>query len=216
MKISFRLTGVSALLMKQDDVQASDLLTAWRKDPINKKISVPGDDRSPPWTWTTCVYHDGKHLTIPAVNLMTGLRKAGAQIILKRQTTFKELTQSGMFIDQEFLRFGVGPKAQQVAMAPIANAAAGDMTFAEHCKFAETLGFRLFVKRATVGTAKHVRVRPRFDTWTIEGSLTVVAQEITREVVGQLLTIAGRGGLCDWRPACKTPGPFGMFRAEIL
>ena len=47
MKIRFDLTGITALLMHNDDFESSDLLNAWRKAPANKGISVAGDDRSP-------------------------------------------------------------------------------------------------------------------------------------------------------------------------
>ena len=77
------------------------------------------------------------------------------------------------------------------------------------------MGFRLFVKRAKIGTSKHVRVRPRFDSWQIQGTINVLSPDISWEVLNTLFELAGRVGICDWRPGCKTPGPYGMFAAKL-
>jgi hypothetical protein len=212
-RVDFSLTGHTAILYHADDVEASDELQAWRKDPSNKKLSVPGDDRSPAWTWITYLYHDGDHLAWPSYNLMVGLRAAGAQMILKRQKTFKEVSQSGITMDSEFLTFTTGGK--QLPFKPFADLKASAKNFKAHAEFARAHGFKLFIKRAVVGKAKHVRVRARFDEWAMRGSLTVHAPEITFEILERLFDIAGRGGQGDWRPNCKTPGPFGMFAAEL-
>lgn len=211
MRIRFELTGMTAILFHNDDVEAADSLSIWRKDPKNKGVSKAGDDRSPAWTWQTYLYHDGSHVAIPSANLMVALRQAGGQMILKKQKTFKEISQSGMGILSEYLRFG-GPKGQ-VNIADIHKI--HDSDFETQSNAVRELGFRLFVKRAKVGTAKHVRVRPRFDAWIASGELHVVAPELTFDAVAQLFEIAGRVGLCDWRPGCKTPGPFGMFSSKL-
>lgn len=213
MRLHFTLRGETPLLMHQDDVDASDRLQEWRRDPANKGVSVSGDDRSPAWTWQTYCYTDGKRLTIPSANLMVALRQAGAQLILKKQKTFKEISQSGMFCADEFLEFRCGPKLEQVAAADIA--AISEMTFTQQADAVRKLGFRLFAKRAKIGTSKHIRVRPRFDQWAVSGDIETIAPELTLEVVRQLFNLAGRVGLCDWRPGCKTPGPFGMFSATV-
>ncbi len=96
----FQLDGLTPLLVHADDVEASDRLQEWRKAPENKSLSTPGDDRSPPWTWQTYLYTDGTHLTVPSDNVMVALREAGCEITLKRQTTFKALTQSGLVMEQ--------------------------------------------------------------------------------------------------------------------
>jgi len=62
----FELTGFMPLLMHADNIEGSDELTEWRKLPANKGLSVPGDDRSPGWTWQTYLYHDGEHVVMPA------------------------------------------------------------------------------------------------------------------------------------------------------
>ena len=66
------------------------------------------------------------------------------------------------------------------------------------------------------GRQSHIRVRPRFDRWEITGELNIFAKEITDPILTEMLAMAGRVGLCDWRPGCKTPGPFGMFEAKLI
>ena len=89
--------------------------------------------------------------------------------------------------------------------------------FEEHAKIAEKLGFTLFVKRARVGTSKHVRVRPRFANWTASGTITVFDDQLKTDVLKNILTHAGfYCGLCDWRPGSPSaPGQFGRFSAEL-
>lgn len=211
MEVQFELNGKSSLLMHADDIIQADSLDEWRKDPKNKGVSKSGDDRSPVWTWHSYLYDDGKNIVIPSVNLMVCLRQAGARKILKKQTTFKEVTQSGMSILEEFLEFRV--KDKQIDVKKIQ--ALRDRPFKEQFDTVKDFGFRLFMKRAKIGNAKHVRVRPRFDTWTVRGNLSVVAKELTFEVLEELFDLAGNVGLGDWRPGCKTPGSFGMFTSKL-
>ena len=213
MRIGFELTGLTALIQHQDDVEASDRLDAWRKDSKNRGVSKAGDDRSPAWTWQTYLYHDGEHIALPSQNLMVCLRTAGGQMILKKQKTFKEISQSGMGILAEYLEFRCGADNHQVAIADVL--AVADATFVEQADMARELGFRLFIKRAKIGTSKHVRVRPRFDQWTARGEVVTTKQELTFDAVSKLFELAGSVGLCDWRPGCKTPGSFGMFTSQL-
>lgn len=210
-KYTFELNGEMPLLMHRDSVEEADRLSAWRKDPTNKNFSVAGDDRSPAWTWQTYLYNDGAHVVMPAENIMVALRHAGTQLILKRQKTFKEISQSGLLIGTEFCDFLCDGK--QIALPDITKVM--DWTFAKQSEYAQALGFHLFCKRAVIGRAKHIRVRPRFDSWSVRGSIAVTTPEITSEILSQLFDIAGRCGLGDWRPACKTPGPYGMFTAQL-
>lgn len=211
MDVRFELVGKMPLLMHADDVEMADTLKAWRQDPANKNLSVPGDDRSPGWTWHTYVYSDGEHIAMPAENVMVALRQAGAQMILKKQKTFKEITQSGLLIATEFCEFTNGGK--QIPLDKIDKMR--DDPFAVQAEAVKKAGYRLFVKRARVGTSKHVRVRPRFDDWKVSGTISILKNEITFEILEQLFNLAGSVGLCDWRPGCKTPGPYGMFTANI-
>lgn len=213
MKIKFELTGKMPLLMHNDNIEESDVLMAWRRNPANKGISVPGDDRSPAWTWQTYLYHDGENVCLPSANLSVALRQAGAQIIMKKQKTFKEASQSGMMIGSEFLPFRYGEDSRTLDMASVLSWR--ELTFNEQLEKVKEAGFRLFAKRATIGSSKNIRVRPRFDLWSVSGSVEVFAPELTFPVLKQLFEIAGRVGLCDWRPGCKTPGPFGMFSSVV-
>lgn len=212
MQLNFELTGIMPLLMHADDVEASDQLQAWRRSPENKNRSVAGDDRSPAWTWQTYCYSDGENIVMPSDNIMVALRSAGSQMILKKQKTYKEITQSGMLITTEFCEFRAG-NDRPVPMSFLESVR--ELSFKEQADKCRDAGFRLFAKRARVGMAKHVRVRPRFDKWSVRGSLMVMAPELTFEAVSQLFELAGRVGLCDWRPGCKTPGAYGMFSAKV-
>lgn len=208
---SFRLVGHQPLLLHADDIWQADELMEWRKDPANKNQSKSGDDRSPAWTWQTYLYHDGETVVMPSANIMVALRTAGTQLILKGKKTYKELTQSGLLIDAEYCRFLCDGK--EIPMAKIQ--AMRDLSFSEQANAVEKLGFSLFAKRARIGQAKHIRVRPRFANWAVEGEINVISNDISDDVLTQIFEFAGRGGLGDWRPACKTPGPFGMFQSEL-
>lgn len=211
---SFALTGTNPILFHADDVEAADSLKAWRDDPSNKGRSTAGDDRSPPWTWRTYLYSDGERLVVPSDNIMSALRHAGAQIRTgKGQTTFKSASQSGLLIVQEFCPFA-GPRGA-VSMADIQ--AIQNEDFATQAAKVQALGFRLHVKRATVGGSKHVRVRARFDDWHVSGTVQVLDSIITDKVLQQMFDIAGRtAGLLDWRPSSpKKPGPYGTFTAKL-
>lgn len=211
MILKFKLKGLTPLLMAKHDIEERDRLAAWRKDPANKNRSVPGDDRAPAWTWQTALYHDGERISFPSDNIMVALRQAGAQMILKKQKTMKEISQSGLLIVEEFCDFTTGGKS--IDMQTIAGLA--EQSFQEQSNAVRKLGFRLFVKPCRVQTSSHIRVRPRFDNWQVSGSIQVLAPELTREVVQQLFALAGRVGVGNWRPGCKTPGRFGMFEAVV-
>jgi len=211
MTYDFELTGLTPLLMHADSIEAADELEKFRKDPSNKKNGKAGDDRSPAWSYQGYIYGDGTHVCMPSDNLMAAIRKAAAEITLKKQKTFKAMSQSGMMVEQEFMEFRA--KGKQIALADLPSR---DRSFSEHVEACQALGFRLWMKRAAVGQAKHIRVRPRFESWSVKGTMLVTNDAITREVLDQMLTIAGRQvGLCDWRPGCKTPGPFGQFSVTL-
>jgi hypothetical protein len=213
MEFAFTLTGTMPILLHADDVMAADELTDWRKDPKNKSVSVAGDDRSPPWTWQTYLYHDGTHLAIPQENIMTALRVAGAKIPAKGKSTFKAMSQTGLLITTDFCRFT--NHGEQIAVADIQ--ALRDLKFSEQVRGARELGFDLLVKRAKLDRSKNVRVRAKFDDWKVEGTVAVSEPAITQDILVQLFEIAGRyAGLCDWRPSSpKSPGPYGMFASDV-
>lgn len=217
MRYQFTLTGTMPLLMHRDDVEASDTLEKWRKDPANKTASKAGDDRSPAWTWTTYLYDDGEHVAMPSDNIMVALRHAGAKMPSGKRGTLKAKSQTAILIPNEYCEFTTGGK--QIAMSDITTIKQKDFTGqSDACR---DLGFRLFLKRSKIGMAKHVRVRPRFDQWKISGFFDVArlgdTDEISFEELKVMFDLAGRtAGLCDWRPSSKqSPGPFGQFETEL-
>lgn len=58
-----------------------------------------------------------------------------------------------------------------------------------------------------------VRHRPMFDQWQLTFEMTIDTDEMTIDLVRQIVDAAGKKvGLGDFRPACK--GPFGRFRVD--
>jgi len=210
------LTGLTPLLMHWDNIDWADLLDAWKADPANKNASKAGDDRTPAWRWIGYTYHDGQHVAIPSDNLMTCLREGGAMVPVpggKGGKTFKTQTQTGITTGEPAWKLtipaGLVPIADIEALTTVSD-------FSAHKAAVSQLGFSLSVKRAKIGTAKHVRVRPRFDAWVATGSLAVIDDQITEPVLRDILTYAGRfKGLGDWRPSSPKPGTYGMFSAEV-
>lgn len=211
------LTGASPLLMHKDNISFSEKVKRWQVDPQNKGKSEAGNDRSPAWTWIGYVYHDGKHLGIDSDNIMTMLREGGAKMPTgKGKATFKAATQYGIVVDD--IQFDLFVNGKQLTVDTF-NELIGNNDFFAHEEFAEKNGFELFVKRARIGQAKHVRVRPMFRNWTAVGTLTVLDEEqsqLKQDVLQRILDIAGcMCGLGDWRPSSKTPGSFGKFTAKV-
>lgn len=209
-----RLKGETPFLMHADNLTWAEKMKEWGKDPANRKASVAGDDRSPAWRWVGCLYMTDR-LVVPADNLMTLLREGGKRCPTgKGQTTFKSQSQSGVVVDQgEWPLLVRGKEVLKSAIEPLLK----EEDFAMHELQVQEFGFFLFVKRAKIGMAKHVRVRPRFDVWETSGTVTVLDEQITEDVLRNIWTFAGAyAGLGDWRPnSPKSPGPFGKFSAEV-
>jgi len=210
-----KITGITPLLMHNDNLSWCETMKKWEHDPANREGSVAGDDRTPAWRWIGSLYVDSKKICIPADNLMTVLREGGKRCPTgKKGATFKAQTQSGLVVDQAAwpLIASKGTIESEKIMALI-----GQKDFDIQILTADELGFQLFVKRAKIGMAKHVRVRPRFDIWSCAGSITVFDEMITKDVLQNILTFAGTyAGVGDWRPSSpKSPGAFGKFTAEV-
>jgi hypothetical protein len=176
---------------------------------------VAGDDRSPPWAWQTYLYSSGEYLAIPSHNLMVCLRYAATKMILKGSTSFKGLSQAGIFIESEYCDlYNDGKKVPVRELRSWRN-----LSFADHSQKARDLGFSLFVKRATIPKvkSKHVRVRAKFDAWSTHGRLVVSEPAITTAKLVEMFDLAGRiAGLMDWRPGSpNSPGSYGMFDATV-
>ena len=216
-KYEITLFGETNLLMHKDNITFGEKVKAWQKDPNNKEHQVAGDDRSPAWTWIGYCYHDGKHLGIDADNIMTMLREGGAKVPTgKMKETYKKHTQAGIMLNSQQFDLFIGGK--RVKIDKIKDLI-GDMDFSKHIDVAEELGFELLVKRAKIGRAKNVRVRPMFSDWTAKGVITVMDEEISGLTHGVLQTILDQAGalcgLCDWRPSSPSSGVFGRFTATV-
>jgi hypothetical protein len=210
------LTGAMPLLLHGDNLDWRAALSAWRAHPDNKPKSVPGDDRSPAWTWIGGLYHDGHVLGISSDNLMTAIREGGARVSVpgKRSLTYKRQSQSGLVVN-ELLWPIVGPTG--TVAWPDVNALCDVEDFPKHQQFAVDHGFELFCKSARIGQSKHIRVRAKFLRWTIAGTITALDDTITTDVLTNIFKAAGLyAGLCDWRPSSpKSPGPYGTFTPLI-
>jgi hypothetical protein len=212
------ITGTQPLLMHYDNIDWADFMEQWKNNPDNKKFSKAGDDRTPAFRWLGCVYHDGQHVGLPQGNIMRSLMEGGAMVPVpggRSGKTFKAQTQSGMMSVEPFWKLTLRD-GRMVDWADI-ESLKDESDFAAHREAVKSLGFSLHIKRAKIGQSKHVRVRPMFDVgWTVSGTIAVWDEQITRDVLVRIFEYAGRyKGLGDWRPGSKTPGPFGMFEAQI-
>lgn len=208
------LTGTMPLLMHADNIDWADQMDAWKNDPKNKKNSKAGDDRTPPWRWIGCLNTDGNTITIPSEYVMRCIMEGAAQVPTgRKQETFKSRSQSGLVCEEFHWPLLIG--GQTVAIKDIGKMREVEL-FSEHVAKVQEFGFSLFVKRAKIGTSKHIRVRPRFDSWGTEGRIISTDDQINKPILESILGVAGRfKGLGDWRPGSKTPGPFGTFTAEV-
>lgn len=212
--------------MHNDNIDFTEKVDKWRKDPQNKRISVAGDDRSPAWSWIGYCYTNGLkgsegRLIIPSDNIMTCLRDAGAKMPTgKKNATFKTVTQYGFQLtDVGFKFYNNGEEIKTDWI----NELRGNNEFKQHVDAVESHGFDLNIKRARIGNGKnakkHIRVRPQFTNWSAEGDIQVINPEVTgltHDVCQRLFDIAGSIiGLGDWRPSCASAGMFGCFAATV-
>lgn len=211
------LTGSSPLLLHNDDIEWADRMDAWRANKDNKKHSKAGDDRTPAFRWIGNLYRDDKQVIMPTENIMAALLEGGAMVPVpggKNGKTFKSQSQSGI-MPQE-IGWPITINGKNVPLAPI-DKLLNEPKFDAHQDAVQDMGFTLYLKRARIGSSKHVRVRPRFDTWTAAGTLAVADDQITDEVLSDILEMAGKyKGVGDWRPSApKKPGVYGRFEATV-
>jgi hypothetical protein len=217
------LTGITPLLMHNDNLAFAEKVAAWQRDPGNKEMSIKGDDRSPAWGWLGSAYHDWNVFGIPSDNIMTLLREGGTKISTgKGQETYKRHTQAGIHVHDH--QWPIYVNGQTVPVKPLWDRLMGisdPERFHEHLAAVEEYGFTLSVKRAKVGQSKHVRVRPMFHAgWQVVGSFMVPDEEtsglhasILQRVFEQAGSLVGLG---DWRPSSpKASGTYGKFTFEL-
>lgn len=216
-KFEVTLTGIAPILFHHDDIEWADQLSEVRKElkKKDKENSKAGDDRSPPESWKGSIYRDvnNEFVCIPTDNIMSAIKAGGSLVPFGRQSNYKRLTQSGICPDTIDAQFFYN-KNQQLRVSDVDSIKG---KFADHLVQVRELGFNLLVKRARVNQSKHVRVRPMFRNWVVIFNCTVVDDQITDEVFGEILILAGRRiGLLDWRPGSpKSPGPYGTFGVTI-
>jgi len=215
---SVQLRGSAPLIMHRDNIEWADYMSAWQVDPANKDVSIKGDDRTPAWRWLGCLYHDAAGIfSIPQENVMRAIMEGGAMVLVpggRSGKTFKSQTQSGMMSVDPFWPLSVG-KAGRINFSSV-EPLKDEPEYKKHIQAARALGFDLLCKRVKISSSKHVRIRPVFQDWTLSGELTVWDDQITAEVLKNILQRAGQyKGLGDWRPGSKTPGPYGTFAASI-
>lgn len=212
---SVRIEGVTPLMMHRDNLEFKAVVDKWQRDPSNRDKSVPGDDRSPAWGWIGSLYHDGKNVALPTDCVMASCMGAGAEVKAPRgKKSLKAQTQSGMAFADPFLSFSCNG-GSPIKMADL-QSLQQDLDFEKHMEKARTLGFALDIRRARIGTSKHVRVRPVFDSWHATGTLNVWDDVLSTEALETVFYLAGdKYGLLEWRPSGRRPGPFGRFRATL-
>ena len=215
--VKVTITGETDILMHADNIDWADAMDDWKNKPENKKSSKAGDDRTPSWRWLGCLYYDDPNngvVSMPSENIMRSIMEGAAGVPTgKGQKTFKAQSQSGLMI-RDFT-WPLLVKGKTIRMKDL-NALKSVESFRDHVAAAEKLGFSLFVKRARIGAAKHVRVRPRFSEWSISGEIIITDKAITPDILRSILHQAGTyKGLCEWRPGSRTPGPWGLFKATV-
>jgi hypothetical protein len=217
-KYQVTITGTQPLLMHNDDIEWADAMARWRDDKDNKKSSKAGDDRSPAYRWIGALYrNDAGQIIVPTENVMRALMEGGAMVPVpggKSGKTFKSQSQSGIMPND--IGWSLLINGRQIDAAKTIDALLRETNFEKHKEAVQQLGFSLFLKRAKIGSSKHVRVRPRFENWSTSGELIVTDEQITTDVLSDILEMAGKyKGLGDWRPSSKTPGTFGMFTSMV-
>lgn len=209
------LEGITPILMHRDNLEFKSIVEKWQRDPANRDKSVPGDDRSPAWGWIGSLYHDGKAIALPTDCVMASCMGAGAEVKAPRgKKSLKAQTQSGMAFIEPYMEFSAngGGEIPMSALEKLQR----EEDFDVHLEKARELGFSLDIRRARIGTSKHVRVRPVFEHWKAVGTLTVTDDILSKDTLETIFYIAGdRYGLLEWRPSGRRPGPFGRFRATV-
>lgn len=223
-RFSATLTGLTPLLMHADDLEQMARVDASRSliksTPDLKDAFKAGDDRVPADTWKAYLYTSGPtgNLVIPSDNILKALAFGGKYIAHeKRGTKSKKVATAIICETGTDLPLLVAGKTIPVAKIESATAKLGPLQFTEMADAVRGLDFRLFVKRAKIGMSKHVRVRPRFDQWSITGEFACVTEDFDRQSLELLFSKAGLyAGLGDWRPSSPmAPGAYGKFEAKL-
>lgn len=219
-----QFTGTTPLLTSNLNVEWQDRISAWIKDSANKAISKAGDDRTPAWGWLGRLYYDGGLIVMPADNLNACFADAGRFVPLSGKQTYQRVVCSGMTVKEFYWPIVIDDKTVKVQqfLDLMDEGDTKEDHETKHCALASKNGFELWPKHAALhdskgGVKKVIRVRPRFDKWSLQGTINVFDDLLTPAIVKQVLTFAGtRVGLGDWRPSSpKKPGHFGLFDVKV-
>jgi hypothetical protein len=199
--------------MHHNNIEQRDRLEETRK---RMRGGKPGDDRSPPDTWKSYLYvsDETNKICIPTENLLAALLLGGMKVKMSGKETYKTHSQRIAFDRLDYdLVIGSGT-IDKSSIESIQG------EYLEHADAVRALGFRLQVKPASVGTTKHIRVRPLFAQWSVTGTFEIEADDASilgLSALRDIFTATGRlVGLGDWRPSSpKRPGQYGRFVAEI-
>jgi hypothetical protein len=206
-RFKVEIEGLTPMLMHHNNLEARDAIAA-----TGRKGGKAGDDRYPADMWKSYLYLDDKRVCIPAENFLAALLKAGSGVSIGKMKTLKAASQS-IFFSDFFVPLIVNGK--QITRADIESI---DGPFADQREAVKKLGFHLFVKPCSVNGKSHVRVRPRFDTWSCSTTFETDNEDLLSgdSRVEQLWYGAGKNGVGDWRPSSpKKPGMYGMFKSAV-
>jgi len=211
-------SGGSDLLLHGDAVAWREEMAKARADLKRSGVKgAAGDDRSPAHTWIGCVDYSAPLVSLPSDNIMTCLREGAAKITVpgKRNLTYKRSSQTAILVDNMHCPIMVGGKT--IDMGDV-KALIAEPEFDAHVTRVAEMGFELFVKPVRMGQSKHIRVRPRFREWTCDVPITLLTDDIDRDLLVQIAETAGRYcGIGDWRPSSpRSPGSFGRFAVSVV
>lgn len=225
------ITGRQYLLMHAYDYEWAAEMTKWAKDPDNKALSKAGDDRTPPHRWLGYLYRAGTLddsktcVAMPNANIYKALLHIASDFKPpngKGQKTMKGAIAAQLIFPELHWKFLVGEKPVDTAtLWEIATASMSPDDFDDQIpKIAEAFpGMTLDVRPVAVQQSTHIRVRPRFDGWSVRGEVQVEdgPTPISRELLQAMFTRAGQmSGLGDWRPSAKkSPGMYGRFDVTV-
>lgn len=187
-RIMFRAQGTSPLLMNAIPDDLLEKLAKGISTPKSKGVDVDLDEIAQKKIYLD----DGGVIGIPMQNLLAGMKYAGRSVKIGKKNVSTADTTSlfslckleGLFIQLDNGQPGTKPTWVR------------DMRRGVHRQGASRVMVAL--------------VRPRFDSWGFNASITYDDSVVDEKTLRQIVEIAGsKSGLCDFRPSCG--GPFGCF-----
>ena len=216
-KLTLKIIGTTPLLMHRDSVEHADAMGELLKSTKKGQSGPAGDDRWPSYRWVGYCYHDERdRLCIPAQNLFSCLLKGAVDFkpagATKKQSIKPFVSCEIAVGDAILTKPALTIEQIEHAIEPYV----GDFKSTKEA-VERDLGFALDVRRAKVGSAKHVRVRPMFYDWEASCDVVLACDKISKAQALELFAHCGMFvGVGDWRPGAPTPGLYGKFRVEIV